>query len=155
MADLVRFGISIEKPLLAEFDRQVTRKGYANRSDAIRALIRSTLFDEKAGADPDLGVIGTITLVYDHASGDLQRRLTDLQHRSHHSIVSTLHVHFDKHDCLEVLVVRGAQGVVRAIADSLIGTRGVRQGRLLLNAEAARHRHPAAGKKPRPAPGAP
>jgi CopG family nickel-responsive transcriptional regulator len=149
MADLVRFGVSIEKPLLTEFDRLIARKGYANRSDAIRALIRSTLFDEKTGGNPDLGVIGTITLVYDHASGDLPLRLTDLQHQYHQSIVSTLHVHFDEKNCLEVLVVRGGQGEVRAIADSLIGTRGVWQGRLIINAEAATHRHLASRRKHR------
>jgi len=134
MGNLLRFGVSIEKTLLSEFDGLIRKKGYANRSDAIRALIRSQLLEMRTKDDPDLEVIGTITLVYDHGSADLPSRLTDIQHRSHRSIVSTLHVHFDQHDCLEVLVVRGPQGEVRAISDSLIGTRGVRQGTLVINA---------------------
>ena len=136
MASLARFGVSIEEPLLHEFDRLIAKKGYSNRSDAIRALIRAMLFETKTEENPDLEVIGTITLVYNHGSGDLPMRLTDLQHHHHRSIVSTLHVHFDQHNCLEVLVVRGSQEEVRAIADSLIGTRGVHQGRLILNAGA-------------------
>jgi CopG family nickel-responsive transcriptional regulator len=138
MPNLLRFGVSMEGELLAEFDALIRKKGYSNRSDAIRALVRAMLLDSKMDEDPDMEVIGTITLVYDHESGDLPTRLTDLQHRHHETVVSTLHVHFDPHNCLEVLVVRGAQKEVRGIADSLIGTRGVHQGRLVINAAAAR-----------------
>jgi CopG family nickel-responsive transcriptional regulator len=149
MQGLVRFGVSIEEPLLTQFDESIQKKGYANRSDAIRALIRSMLFEKKAEENPNLEVIGTITLVYDHGSGDLPVRLTDLQHHYHKSIVSTLHVHFDEHNCLEVLVVKGSQGEVRAIAGSLIGTRGVWQGKLVINAEAEVHGHQASRGKHR------
>lgn len=149
MRNLRRFGVSIEKTLLKEFDGLIEKKGYANRSDALRALIRSILLETRTQESPDMEVIGTITLVYDHRSGDLPTRLTDIQHRYHQSIVSTLHVHFDEHNCLEVLVVRGGQKVVRGIADSLIGTRGVRQGKMVINAgvetnghHVARHMHP-------------
>jgi CopG family nickel-responsive transcriptional regulator len=151
MADLLRFGVSMEKELLAEFDGMIAKKGYANRSDAIRSLIRSQLLEARAEHSPDIDVIGTLTLVYDHTTGDLPNRLTDIQHRSHRSIVSTLHVHFDPHNCLEVLVVRGKQKEVRAISDSLIGTRGVHQGKLVINAgmKTGMHRPAAQGKKPR------
>jgi CopG family nickel-responsive transcriptional regulator len=88
-------------------------------------------------------VIGTITLVYDHGAGDLTRRLTALQHRYHHNIVSTLHVHFDPHNCLEVLVVKGKNSAVRGISDALIGTRGVHHGNLLIDSGIGR----SAGKK--------
>jgi len=134
MAGLLRFGVSIEKALLDEFDRLIEKKGYANRSEAIRALIRTNLLETRTEESPDMEVIGTITLVYDHGTADLPSRLTHLQHRHHRSIVSTLHVHFDAHDCLEVLVVRGGQRQVRELSDSLIGTRGVRQGKLIINA---------------------
>jgi len=134
MGDLRRFGVSIEKTLLKEFDGYLKKKGYANRSDALRALIRSVLLETRTQESPEMEVVGTITLVYDHRTGELLSRLTDIQHRYHQSIVSTLHVHFDEHNCLEVLAVRGAQNVVRGIADSLIGTRGVRQGKLVINA---------------------
>jgi len=130
---LSRFGVSIEEDLLADFDRLIRRKGYANRSEAIRALIRALLLDVQVEEDPQAGVIGTLTLVYDHHSGDLASRLTDLQHRHHRAIVSTLHVHLDEHHCLEVLVVRGSNREVRRIGDSLIGTRGVHQGRLSIH----------------------
>ena len=137
MGNLRRFGVSIEKTLLKDFDGFLKKKGYANRSDALRALIRSVLLETQMQESPDLEVIGTITLVYDHRTGDLLSRLTDIQHRYHQSVVSTLHVHFDQHNCLEVLAVRGGQKVVQSIADSLIGTRGVRQGKLVISAGVA------------------
>ena len=130
--NLSRFGVSIEENLLADFDRLIERKGYANRSEAIRALIRNLLLDTQVEEDPQAEVIGTLTLVYDHHAGDLSSRLTELEHRFHRSVVSTLHVHFDERNCLEVLVVRGRNAEVRQISDSLIGTRGVHHGRLII-----------------------
>ena len=141
MADLRRFGVSIEKDLLKEFDVLIAKKGYANRSDALRALIRSAMLETRTQETPAMEVIATITLVYDHSSGDLPTRLTEIQHRYHQTIVSTLHVHFDQHNCLEVLVVRGTLKTARSIADSLIGTRGVQQGKLVINAGAPRDGH--------------
>jgi CopG family nickel-responsive transcriptional regulator len=130
--NLSRFGVSIEENLLADFDRLIERKGYANRSEAIRALIRNLLLDTRVEEDPQAEVIGTLTLVYDHHAGDLSSRLTELQHRFHDAVVSTLHVHFDERNCLEVLVVRGRNAEVRQISDSLIGTRGVHHGQLII-----------------------
>jgi hypothetical protein len=94
-------------------------------------------------------VVGTIALVYDHSVGDLASRLTDLQHDHYRSIVSTLHVHVDEHNCLEVLVVRGRQSAVRRISDALIGTRGVRQGKLIINSDVAARRSGAHARGPR------
>lgn len=133
---LARFGVSIEEDLLAQFDGFVAQKGYATRSDALRSIIRGVLLESQIEGNPGAEVIGTLTLVYDHSARELPARLTDAQHRHHGSIVSTLHVHFDAHNCLEVIVVRGRLAEVRAIADSLIGTRGVHQGRLIINAAA-------------------
>ncbi len=130
--NLSRFGVSIEENLLADFDRLIRRKGYANRSEAIRALIRSLLLETRVEEDTEAEVIGTLTLVYDHHAGDLSSRLTELEHRFHQAVVSTLHVHFDERNCLEVLVVRGRGAEVRQISDSLIGTRGVHHGRLII-----------------------
>ena len=150
--NLSRFGVSIEEDLLADFDRLIERKGYANRSEAIRALIRNLLLDTRVEEDPEAEVIGTLTLVYDHHARDLASRLTELQHRFHHAVVSTLHVHFDEHHCLEVLVVRGRNREVRQISDSLIGTRGVHHGRLIIGSgvsplprkSSRQHRHESA-----------
>ncbi len=133
MESMTRFGVAIEPELLEKFDALIGRKGYANRSEAIRALIRSHLLDSGVRERPDSEVIGTITLVYDHGAGDLTRRLTSLQHRYHNNIVSTLHVHFDERNCLEVLVVKGKNRRVRAISDELIGTRGVHHGNLIID----------------------
>jgi CopG family nickel-responsive transcriptional regulator len=149
-ARLARFGVSIEESLLEAFDTMVAEKGFANRSDALRSMIRSQLLETRIEQDPDAEVIGTISLVYDHGSRELPARLTDMQHRHHTSIVSTLHVHFDAHNCLEVIVVRGRLADVRAISDSLTGARGVQQGRLIINAAARAPGRKAGGRPARP-----
>ncbi|MGZ8429179.1 MAG: nickel-responsive transcriptional regulator NikR [Candidatus Deferrimicrobiaceae bacterium] len=127
MPGVARFGVSLERELLERFDLLIGRKGYANRSEAIRDLIRDSLVRERweAGAD---GAVGTITLVYNHDTRELADRLTDLQHAHYGSIISTLHVHLDAHHCLEVLVLRGNSAELKALADRLIGTRGVKHG---------------------------
>jgi CopG family nickel-responsive transcriptional regulator len=143
MSKIVRFGVSIEEELLQGFDALIEKKGYANRSEALRNLIRGMLLDAEVREKPDAEVVGTLTLVYDHDHGDLSNRLVDLQHRHHDRIISTLHVHIDEHSCLEVLIVRGRNDEVQQISDSLIGTRGVQQGKLIIStAESAAHRHP-------------
>lgn len=127
MAGIARFGVSLEEKLLKQFDRLIGRKAYANRSEAIRDLIRESLVREQweMGAEE---AVGTITLVYSHDTRELADRLTDLQHAHYQSIVSTLHVHLDPHHCLEVLVLRGKAADLKAIADRLIGTKGVKHG---------------------------
>ena len=132
---LVRFGVSIESDLLAGFDLFIGRKGYANRSEAIRALIRDAMLQERLETGTRGDVVGAVSLVYDHGSGDISGRLIEIQHRFHEAIVSTLHVHIDAHRCLELLVVRGKSDDIRRIADSIIGTRGVLHGRLLIAGE--------------------
>jgi CopG family nickel-responsive transcriptional regulator len=131
MSKISRFGVSLAEELLREFDRLIGRKGYASRSEAIRDLIRDYLAEEawKAGRGP---AVGTVTLVYDHHVPDLQEKLTDAQHEHVGVVVSTLHVHLERHRCLEVLVVRGKANEIRALADRLIGARGVKHGKLTL-----------------------
>ena len=124
-----RFGISLDGGLLKKFDRLIAKKGYANRSEAIRDLIRETLVKEEWEAGT-AETAGTITLVYSHETRELQDTLTDLQHRYHSAIVSTMHIHLDGHNCLEVLVVKGKGRDIRKIADWLIGTKGVKHGKL-------------------------
>ncbi len=134
MAGITRFGVSLEEKLLRRFDRLIERKGYANRSEAIRDLIRESLVREQweMGADE---AVGTITLVYNHETRELADRLNDLQHAHYEEIVSMLHVHLDAHHCLEVLVVRGKATDLKAIADRLIGTLGVKHGTFSATAE--------------------
>jgi CopG family nickel-responsive transcriptional regulator len=134
VSGVTRFGVSLGQTLLAQFDRVIARKGYTNRSEAIRDLIRDSLVREQweLGSDE---VVGTLTLVYNHEVRDLSDKLTDLQHAHYRAIVSTLHVHLDAHHCLEVLVLRGKAKELKSIADRLIGTRGVRHGTFSATAE--------------------
>jgi len=131
MGETVRFGVSIEDKLLASFDRLIDQKGYMNRSEAIRDLIRGALVELPwAGGEEE--TVGTVTLVYNHHVRDLSDKLTEQQHLHHHEIVSALHVHLDAHNCLEVLVVRGKAREVKRIADELIGVKGVKHGKLVM-----------------------
>jgi len=132
MAELARFGISIDQQLLDNFDRLITGKGYVNRSEAIRDMIRSALVEDQVDRADTTPTIGTVTLVYDHHTRDLSDKLTEHQHSHHDAIVSALHVHLDAHHCLEVIVVRGTASQVKRLADGLIGTKGVKHGKLVL-----------------------
>ncbi len=129
MSKLIRFGISMNEQLLEKFDRLIVQKGYNNRSEAIRDLIRSQLV-ELEWADEDQEVAGTITLVYDHHVKGLSDLLTDLQHDFHDLILSTMHVHLDHFNCLEVLVIQGKAGDAKKVAEKLISIKGVKHGKL-------------------------
>ena len=134
MPGITRFGVSLDERLLAKFDRLIERKGYANRSEAIRDLIRDSIVREQWELG-DADAVGTLTLMYDHETRELEERLTELQHVHYQAIVSTLHVHLDPHHCLEVLVLRGKAALLKSIADRLIGTRGVKHGTFSATAE--------------------
>ncbi len=129
---VTRFGISLDDELLKRFDRQTARKGYVSRSEAIRDLIRDSLVKEQLETKDSSAAVGTITLVYSHETRELADNLTDIQHQYHRSVISSMHIHLDGHNCLEVLVVRGRVSDIRSIADRLIGTRGVVHGKLTL-----------------------
>lgn len=131
MSSTIRFGVSINEDLLQKFDRLIAEKGYANRSEAVRDLMRDTLVEREWSHD-DEETVGTVTLVYDHHTRDLSDKLTEHQHSHHQAIVSVLHVHLDAHNCLEVAVVRGSAREVRKLADELIGTKGVKHGKLVM-----------------------
>lgn len=128
---LCRIGVAIDAELLDKFDQRIERRGYTNRSEAFRDLIREDLIEEHAEA-PSKPVVGTLTLIYDHHVRMLNEKLTEMQHEHHQAIVSSLHVHLDHDNCLEVLVLRGKSGEVRSIADRLISTKGVKHGRLTI-----------------------
>jgi CopG family transcriptional regulator, nickel-responsive regulator len=136
MGDLSRIGVAIDADLLEKFDHLIESRGYTNRSEAFRDLIRDELV-EQSWQRPDSQVVGTVTLVYDHHVRLLNEKLTDLQHAHFHQILSTLHVHLDHDNCLEVLVVRGKAGQVKKIADALISTKGVKHGRLTITSTGA------------------
>ena len=131
MAIITRFGVSMEESLLKNFDRLISRKGYQNRSEAIRDLIRDSLVKEE-WKEGKKEMAGTITMVYNHHTRELSQILTQMQHDQYQTILSTLHIHLDEHNCLEVLVVRGRGEEIQKISDRLIGTRGVKHGKLSL-----------------------
>ncbi len=124
-----RFSVSLAPALLKELDRMVRQRGSSNRSQAIADMIRKELVEHRQELG-DVTIAGTITLVYDHHKPQLQAALTDIQHDHHACIISTVHVHLDHDNCLEVLVVKGKASQVKAIADELIAAKGVKVGRL-------------------------
>jgi len=132
MAELARFGISLDHRLLNSFDQLIADKGYVNRSEALRDMIRGALVEDRIERTDSTPTVGTVTLVYDHHTRDLSDKLTEHQHSHHEAIVSALHVHLDAHHCLEVVVVRGTAAQVKRLADELIGTKGVKHGKLVL-----------------------
>ncbi|MDT8440462.1 MAG: nickel-responsive transcriptional regulator NikR [Desulfuromonadales bacterium] len=130
MTELLRFGVSMDAGLLQQFDELIRRKGYDNRSEAVRDLVRNSLVEDQ-WTRADEPTVGTVTIVYDHQTRELADKLTEHQHSHHDAVISALHVHLDAHYCLEVVVVRGTAGEVRRIADELIGTKGVVHGKLV------------------------
>ncbi len=130
MSDLMRFGVSLDKGLLNVFDKMVKQKGYVNRSEAIRDLIREKIVTEQWEKGGSAQSIGTINIVYEHHTKGLNEKLTSIQHDFHGLIVSDTHVHLDHDNCLDVIIVRGAVGTIRKIADKLISVKGVKYGKL-------------------------
>lgn len=137
MGRLVRFGVAMDEGLLERFDALVERRGAGtNRSEAVRDLVRDAIVDAEV-IDSDAEAIGTVTMVFNHGSGDLSDKLDALQHSHHDKIVSSMHVHLDAHNCLEVLVIRGRAGEIASISEQLLGTKGVKHGKLVMTATAS------------------
>lgn len=129
-----RVTISLDESLLADFDRYIARKGYQNRSEAVRDLVRDRLEQDRP-TDDDAGFsVGSVSYVYDHHRRDLAQRLTAVQHDHHDIVLSALHVHLDHENCLEVTLLRGPTPEVRAFAEALIAETGVHHGRIALTA---------------------
>jgi len=134
---VTRFGISLEEILLKGFDDLIRKKGYSNRSEAIRDLIRDALvMEEWEGTTGE--TVGTITIVYSHEKRELLDLLTRLQHLHHDLIISSMHIHLDKHNCLELIAVKGKGEDIKRIADRLIGSKGVKHGKLTLTTTGSR-----------------
>ncbi len=129
---LERIGVSLEDELLARFDRLIEERGYVTRSEAIRDLIRDALVQrewrESQGAEERVGVA---VLVYDHDAQGVARKLASVQHENHRAVVSSLHVHLDAHNCLEVLVLRGPAAEVIRMGEGLASAKGVKYGKVV------------------------
>jgi len=131
MAGIERVGVSLEKKLLDAFDKLIAEKGYQNRSEAIRDLIRQRLSDNRLQNDK-AEAVAAVVLVYDHHATAIMEKLTDLQHSHVLKTISSLHVHLDHHDCLEVIVLRGKVGEINRMGERLISIKGVKLGRVNL-----------------------
>ena len=129
--ELIRFSISIPSKLLEKFDQIIEEIGYENRSEAIRDLIRDFIIRHEWEVGNE-EVAGTITIVYSHDEGDVVKALLDLQHEYLDEIISSLHVHMDEHNCLEVIVVKGEAKKIKMIADKLLSLKGVKHGKLVM-----------------------
>jgi CopG family nickel-responsive transcriptional regulator len=131
MGKITRFSTTIAPNLLERFDEILEERGYANRSEGIRDLIRNFIvaseWEKEEGE-----AIGSLTLLYDHDVRGVSDKLTELQHTHHTNVLSSMHVHLDEHNCLEVLVLRGSAKEIRAISDALIASRGVKHGKLVM-----------------------
>lgn len=131
---LVRFGLSMPAPLVRDLDAWRKERGYANRSEAVRDLVREALVAaqwEEANADPEAEAVGVVTLVYDHTTRQLSEHLTQMQHHHHGTALATLHIHLTYDHCLEVIVLRGTRAEVTDMAQHLISARGVLHGKFV------------------------
>jgi CopG family nickel-responsive transcriptional regulator len=131
MGKTIRFGVSLDMDLLTRFDDLCEKKSYQTRSEAIRDLIRGALV-QKEWEDDDQESIGVLSLVYDHHQSDLSQKLTEIQHQALDVIITSMHIHLDHHNCLEVLVLRGSGRVIKDTSEKLISTRGVKHGKINL-----------------------
>ena len=131
-SELVRFSVAMPEELLMSFDAFVARRGLAkNRSEVVRDLVRDALVADEVGM-PGTEVMGTLTIVFNHHASDVQEKLHVIQHGHFGMIVSTTHVHLDEDNCLEVIILRGETTDVHDIADQILGTKGVKNGGLVI-----------------------
>lgn len=131
MSQIERVGVSLEKELLGAFDKLIAGKGYQSRSEAIRDLIRQQLSSDQL-SNEKAEAVAAVVLVYDHHATAIMERLTELQHSHFIKTISSLHIHLDHHDCLEVIVLRGKVGEINRMGDKLVSIKGVKLGRINL-----------------------
>ncbi len=137
MSELIRFGISMERDLLDRLDQEIVKRGYPNRSEAIRDLVRAQLV-ELEWSQEDEEVAGTVTIIYNHHVRGLSDILLELQHEHHEMIISVMHVHLEHDNCLEVMVIKGKAAEARELAGRLIGVKGVKHGKLTITSTGKR-----------------
>jgi CopG family nickel-responsive transcriptional regulator len=125
-----RFGVSLEEEMLKELDKLVLTNQFPSRSQAIRFLIKSKMVKESW--DQNKTVAGAIVIVYDHHKRELNSKLMTVQHDFHELILSTQHVHIEHDLCLETIAVKGKSKDLIELADKIIGTKGIRHGKLVM-----------------------
>jgi CopG family nickel-responsive transcriptional regulator len=150
-----RFTISLDDVLASEFDRLIAERGYGNRSEAVRDLLRGQLDRQRETADPTTACVACLSYVYNHHERELAERLIALQHEHHDLTVSAMHAHLDHDHCIETVILRGRTDAVQAFAQAVIAQPGVSHGQLHLVPVASRHAHghdhlePATSSRPR------
>ncbi|QPK62606.1 nickel-responsive transcriptional regulator NikR [Methylomonas sp. LL1] len=127
-----RFTISLSDELAADFDQWIEARGYSNRSEAVRDLLRKEVETQRLDQGQAIYSVATLSYVYNHHERNLAERLTNLQHAAHDLVVSSMHVHLDHDDCMESLFLRGLTQHIRDFADKLSAETGVRHGTLNL-----------------------
>lgn len=140
-----RFTISLDEALALQFDALIADKGYVNRSEAVRDLIRTQLGDAHIEASASAWCVATLNYVYDHHDKTVTERIMSLQHDHHDLVITSLHTHLDHDHCLETVVLRGLTNTVNAFAQTLVALRGVRHGNIHivpLHQSAHTHTHP-------------
>jgi len=128
---VVRFGVSMDSNLLEKFDEVWKERGFVNRSEAFRNIMREFIAEREL--DKGGEVMGTLSILYSYKTTGVSHRLNEIEHTHWEKIISSMHVHLDQHNCIEVLNMRGRGEEIRKIADSLIGCKGVKQGRLIIS----------------------
>jgi len=128
---ITRFGVSAEPGLLKKFDKKIKKEGYDNRSEAIRDLIRKDLIKQDT-QKPDQTAIGTLTMIYNHHTGNLTNKLLNIQHDHTNEILTTTHIHIDHDNCLEVLVLKGKNKNIKKLADNIKSIKGIKHAELVI-----------------------
>jgi CopG family nickel-responsive transcriptional regulator len=131
MGSLTRTALAIDVDLLGKFDAWMASRGYTNRSEAMRDLIRAALIEQE-WRNPKATMVAVVSVIFDHAARDLAQEVTEIQHKDHRCILCSQHVHLDGHNCLEVVLMRGPAQQLRRVADAIVSTRGVKAGKLTL-----------------------
>jgi CopG family transcriptional regulator, nickel-responsive regulator len=128
--ELMRIGVSLPEKLLSRFDEIILKRGYSSRSEGIRDAIRNYIVHYEWMSDVQGERVGVITLVYAHSQRGLVDNLTEIQHESGSIIQSSLHIHLDHENCLEVIVLRGEGQDVRKAAEKMMSLKGVKHVKL-------------------------
>lgn len=131
MKELYRFGVSMDQDLIEKFDKLIEKKGYSNRSEAIRDLIRESIAEDKIDVKNEL-MFGVVSFIYNHHQRELEQKITDYQHHNYKSIISTTHIHIDNENCLEIIILKDRAKNIKAMADKLFSYKGVKSGRVSL-----------------------
>ena len=140
MKGLERIGVSLEKELLSDFDKLIEKQGYQSRSEALRDLIRQQL-SEHTIENPETHAIGAIVLVYDHHATKVMQKLTSLQHNHLLETISSMHVHMDAHECMEIIVLKGKVGDIKKMGEEIVSIKGVKLGKVNLVESHSTHSH--------------